>query len=59
MINDKNNSRLTSNLKDDKYSYHSSISSKISEKEDKNPIHKRLNSFKNINFKFRKPSNEK
>jgi hypothetical protein len=59
MINDKNNSRIISNLKDDKYSYHSSVSSKISEKEEKNPINKRINLFKNLNFKFRKPSNEK
>ena len=59
MINDKNNSRITSNLKDEKYSYHSSISSKISEKEEKNQINKRLNSFKNIHFKFRKASNER
>mgnify|MGYP006873069804 CR=1 FL=1 len=56
MINDKNNSRIASNLKD---SYHSSYSSKISEKEEKKPINKRINSFKNINFKFRNPSKEK
>ena len=59
MINDKNNSRVRLNLKDDKYSYHSSQSSKISEKDDKKPINKRLNSFQNLNFKFGKPTNEK